>query len=96
MNIVGFLLNINAIIKNTISAHNISPEYNSIILGKPLIFLDNNPNTITIIVNSKYTTLVLLSLNINTSPFLYSSITILSKYLQKLLYFLNYFSTIYH
>ena len=60
INIVDFLLNINAIIKNTISAHNISPEYNSIILGNPFIFLDNNPNIITIIVNSKYNNLFLL------------------------------------
>ena len=59
MNIVDFLLNKNANNRNTISAHSISPEYNSIILGKPLIFLDNNPNTITIIVNIKYNNLFL-------------------------------------
>ena len=42
INATNFLLNTKDIIKNTISAHNISPEYNSIILGKPLIFLYNN------------------------------------------------------
>ena len=36
-----------------------SPEYKEIISGKPSIFLDNNPNNITIIVNSKYNNLFL-------------------------------------
>ena len=59
MNIVDFLLNKNANNRNTISAHNISSEYKEIISGKPSIFLDNNPNNITIIVNSKYNNLFL-------------------------------------
>ena len=59
VNIVDFLLNINAIIKNTISAQSISPEYEEIISGKFSIFLDNSPNIITIIVNIKYNNLFL-------------------------------------
>ena len=59
MNIVDFLLNKNANNRNTISAHNLSSEYKEIISGKPSIFLDNNPNNITIIVNSKYNNLFL-------------------------------------
>lgn len=59
VNIVDFLLNINEIIKNTISAHSISPEYKEIISGKFPIFLDNMPNIITIIINIKYNNLLL-------------------------------------
>ena len=60
INIVDFLLNINAIIKNTIIAHNTSPEYVDITCGNPETFLDNNPKIIVIIINIKYKNLFLL------------------------------------
>lgn len=59
MNIVDLLLNINAIIKNTIIAHNTSPEYADAISGNPETFRDNNPKIIVITINIKYITLFL-------------------------------------